>query len=66
MGKDLYERYPAFCERFDAAKLDFDLHRMCFENPEDLLLQTEYTQPCMVAFACGMTNVLLEKGWKPD
>ncbi len=27
--------------------------------------QTEYTQPCMVAFACGVTAVLAEQGVKP-
>ena len=27
--------------------------------------QTEYTQPCMVAFACGVSAVLAEQGVKP-
>ncbi len=66
MGKDLYEKYPEFREGFDAASLDFDLHQICFENPDNLLLQTEYTQPCLVAFACGMTNILHSKGMHAD
>lgn len=66
MGKDLYEAYPSYRVGFDSADLDFDLHEICFENPENRLLQTEYTQPCMVAFACGVTNLLYEKGLKPD
>ena len=33
MGKDLYERFPAFREVFDNANLPFDLKKMCFENP---------------------------------
>ena len=58
MGKEFYEGSPAFRAAFDSAELDFDLHRVCFEDPDGLLNQTEYTQPCMVAFACGVTAVL--------
>ena len=58
MGKEFYEGSPAFRAAFDSAELDFDLHRVCFEDPDGVLNQTEYTQPCMVAFACGMTAVL--------
>ena len=65
MGKDLYEAYPAFRAAFDAAALDFDLHSVCFEDPDGVLNQTEYTQPCMVAFACGVTAVLAEHGVQP-
>ena len=65
MGKEFYESSPAFRAAFDSAALDFDLHRVCFEDPDGLLNQTEYTQPCMVAFACGVTAVLAEKGVKP-
>ena len=66
MGKELYERYPAFRAAFDAAELDFDLHTVCFEDPEGILNQTRYTQPCMVAFAAGVTAVLREKGLVPE
>ncbi len=66
MGKDLYEAYPAFRAAFDAGELDFDLHKVCFEDPDGVLNQTQYTQPCMVAFAAGVTAVLNEKGIRPD
>ena len=66
MGADLYETYPAFRAVFDAAQLDFDLKKLCFEDPEGLLNQTRYTQPCMVAFAVGLTAVLKEKRIVPD
>ena len=65
MGKEFYKGSPAFRAAFDSAELDFDLHRVCFEDPDDLLNQTEYTQPCMVAFACGVTAVLAQQGVKP-
>lgn len=68
MGRDLYEAYPTFALVIDAADeaVDFDLKTLMFEGPDDQLNQTEYTQPCMVAFACGMTAVLAELGFTPD
>ncbi len=62
MGKEFYEASSAFRAAFDAAELEFDLHRVCFDDPDGVLNQTEYTQPCMVAFACGVTAVLAEQG----
>ncbi|MDD4850084.1 MAG: ACP S-malonyltransferase [Gemmiger sp.] len=66
MGQDLYDAYPAFRTAFDAATLDFDLHSVCFQGPADVLNQTRYTQPCMVAFAAGVTAVLAARGLTPD
>ena len=66
MGKEFYESSPAFRAAFDSAALDFDLHCVCFEDPDGVLNQTEYTQPCMVAFACGVTAVLAEHGVRPS
>ena len=65
MGKEFYEASSAFRAAFDAADLPFDLHRVCFDDPDGVLNQTEYTQPCMVAFACGVSAVLVEQGVKP-
>ena len=50
----------------DAAPVDFDLKTLCFEGPEEGLAQTRYTQPCMVAFAAGVTALLRENGIEPD
>lgn len=66
MGADLYQKYSAFREAFDCAELDFDIKKVCFEDEGGLLNQTRYTQPCMVAFAAGLTAVLKEKGVTPD
>ena len=51
MGADLYEAYPAFREVLDqaAAQVDFDLKQVSFTDPDGVLTQTRYTQPCMVA-----------------
>ena len=65
MGRDLYEKYPAFKAVLDSAPVDFDLKQLCFEGPEEQLNDTRYTQPCMVAFAAGLTAVLKEEGISP-
>ena len=66
MGRDLYDASPAFRAAFDAGDLDFDLHALCFEGAQETLNQTQYTQPCMVAFACGVTAALFDAGLRPD
>ena len=66
MGRDLYEIYPAFRAVLDSAPVDFDLKQPCFDGPEDRLNDTRYTQPCMVAFAAGVTALLKDAGIVPD
>lgn len=66
MGADLYEAYPVFKEVLDSADVDFDLKTVSFTDPDGVLNQTEYTQPCMVAFAAGMTAILSQLGITPD
>ncbi len=66
MGKDLYEAYPEFRRIYDEAKLDFDLKQVSFEDPDGVINETRYTQPVMVAFACGVTELLRGKGIRPD
>ena len=60
MGADLYERFPTFRAVLDsaAARVDFDLKEVSFTDAKGVLNQTRYTQPCMVAFAAGMTALL--------
>ena len=65
MGADLYETYPAFRAVLDSAQVDFDLKEVCFTDAQGVLNQTRYTQPCMVAFAAGLTAVLRERGIVP-
>lgn len=65
MGKDFYEEYPSFRETFDNAPVDFDLKSLCFDGPDEQLSQTQYTQPCMVAFAAAVTDILKAEGIEP-
>ena len=66
MGKDFYEQFPQFANIFDHAPVDFDLKKLCFEGPEERLSQTRFTQPCMAAFAVGVTDLLFQEGIRPQ
>ena len=66
MGKDFYEAFPAYREVIDSLKLSFDVKNMMHEGELAELSRTEYTQPCMAAFAAGVTAVLKEEGMIPD
>ncbi len=66
MGMDIYEAYPSYREVIDSLELSFDVKKMMTEADADTLSQTQYTQPCMAAFAAGVTRVLKENGIVPD
>ena len=66
MGKDFYEEFPLFAQVFDHAPVDFDLKELCFAGPEEKLARTRYTQPCMAAFAVGVTDLLYQEGIRPQ
>ena len=65
MGQDFYEEFSEFAQVFDHAPVDFDLKQLCFDGPEERLSQTRYTQPCMAAFAVGVTDLLYREGIRP-
>jgi [acyl-carrier-protein] S-malonyltransferase len=56
MGRDLYQGFAAAKAVFEQADeaLDFPLSQLCFDGPEDELLQTVNAQPAIVtvSFAC--------------
>ena len=66
MGKDLYEAYPAARAVFDNFPADFDLKTVCFEDPDGVIGRTRYTQPCMLAMAMAITDILAEQGVRPE
>ncbi|HZK33593.1 MAG TPA: ACP S-malonyltransferase [Tissierellaceae bacterium] len=66
MGKELYSNYPEISSFYDSIELDFPLKEYSFEGELDLISQTEWTQPIMVAFQIAVTKILKDKGIEPD
>ena len=66
MGKDLYENFATYRNVIDGQGTDTDLRYYMHEAPVEELSKTEITQPCMAAFAAGVTAVLKEHGITPD
>lgn len=68
MGQDLYENYKEFrlvLDRLDEI-MPYSLKELMWQGPEEKLMQTEYTQPCMAAFAAALTELLRAEGIVPD
>lgn len=68
MGKEIYENNTKAKELFDRifSSLDLDLKKVMFEGPEETLKSTEYTQPAIVSLSLVLTELLKEKGIKPN
>ena len=66
MGKDLYEDFVTYRKVIDSLQLDTDLQHYMHDASLEELSRTEITQPCMAAFAAGVTAVLREHGIVPD
>jgi len=66
MGKDLAERSPVAKQTFEEADaaLGFELTKLCFEGPEDVLRMTEITQPAILTASVAAWRVASEKGLK--
>jgi len=67
MGKELYDFFPIVKKVFlDAEKaLCFSIADICFEK-EDLLNQTEFTQPSILTLSMAIYSLLQEKGIIPE
>lgn len=62
MGADLYDRYPKARDVYDRATdvLEFDIKRLCFEGPDELLRQTRNTQPAILTHSLAVLSLLPE------
>jgi len=49
MGKEFYEKFPQAEDIYNQASdiLGYDISRICFEGPEEKLVQTRYSQPAL-------------------
>ncbi|MER7016322.1 type I polyketide synthase, partial [Saccharopolyspora sp. NPDC000359] len=72
MGRELYDTYPAYAEAFDAACTELDHHLphplrdVVFGDDEDLLNQTQYTQPALFAFQTALYRLWESWGITPE
>lgn len=59
MGKDFYDTKPAAKKIFDRAAelVDFDIRKVCFEGPAELLTQTRYSQPAIFTVSMAVLEV---------
>jgi [acyl-carrier-protein] S-malonyltransferase len=67
MGKDLYDSDPFVKELYSTAEeiLGFDLAKVSFEGPEELLVQTKYTQPAIFVQSVALWKFLSNDDIKP-
>ncbi len=68
MGKDFYTQFPMARAVFEEASdvIHLDLKKLCFEDPDDQLILTENTQPCLLTTSIAIFRVLQhEFQWTP-
>jgi [acyl-carrier-protein] S-malonyltransferase len=67
MGKDLYDSDSFVKELYSTAQeiLGFDLANISFEGPEELLVQTKYTQPAIFVHSVALWKFLSNDDIKP-
>ncbi len=72
MGRQLYERFPAFAEAFDEAVAALDPHlrlplrQVIWGDDAALLQSTEYAQPALFAVEVALAALLQRWGVVPD
>jgi [acyl-carrier-protein] S-malonyltransferase len=68
MGRDIAEAVPESMEVFERASeaAGLDLVRLCFDAPEEELVDTEVQQPALVATSLAVLAAIRKRGIKPD
>jgi len=63
MAKDLYDSHPQVKELYSKANeiLGFDLAKICFEGPAQVLMQTRHTQPAIFVHSLALWTLM--KNW---
>ena len=67
MGRALADAFPRAREVFDAADraLGFELSRICWEGPEDVLRETRHAQPALLTHSVAALRLLEAHGVRP-
>jgi len=68
MGRDVAQAIPAAMEVYRTASeaSGLDLVRLCFEAPEEELVQTEVQQPALVATSLALLAAVRSHGYEPS
>ena len=68
MGKDLYDSYDSFRKVYEDIKriTAIDVAEISFEDSDNKLNQTQYTQMCILAMSLGLIEILKENGVKAE
>jgi [acyl-carrier-protein] S-malonyltransferase len=68
MGQEIARAVPEAMDVFERASVasGLDLKHLCFEGPEEELVQTEVQQPALVATSLAVLAAVKARGIKPD
>ncbi|OGC90100.1 MAG: [acyl-carrier-protein] S-malonyltransferase [candidate division Zixibacteria bacterium RBG_16_48_11] len=68
MGKDLYDHFPQVRDMYAKADrlLELELSKVSFEGPEELLQQTQFTQPAVFVHSAALLQIIQSNGFRPD
>ena len=68
MGKDIYQEFAEVRDIFQEASdiLQKDMALICFEGPEEIMKQTENTQPGIFLVSISLWEILKKRGLKPE
>jgi [acyl-carrier-protein] S-malonyltransferase len=68
MGREIAQAIPEAMQVYERASeaSGLDLVRLCFEAPEEELVQTEVQQPALVATSLAVLAALRTRGFEPD
>src|SRR5206468_9346093 len=68
MGRDIAHAVPEAMEvyRRGSEAAGLDLARLCFEAPEEELVQTDVQQPALVTTSLAVLAALRTRGYEPD
>jgi [acyl-carrier-protein] S-malonyltransferase len=68
MGREIAAAVPEALEVFERGSkaADLDLQRLCFEAPEEELVETEVQQPALVVTSLAVLAAIRARGIKPD
>lgn len=66
MQKDFYDNYAVAKSIFDNAKTDYDIKKVIFEGPKEVLNDTLYTQQCVFLASMSIYETLKSLGINAD